>query len=289
MFLHSLKFMSLICLASSALAQPLTIIASITPLGLMARSVAGDLAKIDILLDKGQSPHDFVMAMSDRRQLSEADLILWVGPKMEPYLQSLVLEAEKSIAMESLTSHQTQNLSLNSEHTVETASDHYHHGQEGHLWLNPSIGASMVEAIGNYLAAADPENAMIYQQRASRLSEELMSLPAATAKVTERKYVVAHDAYEGFVEAFGYPAPLVASASPELGPSVRSLWTIGEQLQPDDCLLADKTHKRKWMHGFAQKHRLRLVEVDIMGAGETIDSYPQLLRNLQTIFDSCLN
>lgn len=288
MFLKLLKFLLLMSVTGTAMGQPLNIVATINPLGLMAKSIAGDLATVDVMLQGGQSPHDYVMSMSDRKQINRADLILWVGPTLEPYMESLA--AEKAVAMEHVVSSAEEETKVGHQHEAIGSHESGHHHEDGHLWLNPDAGASMMLSIAQYLAEVDPVHGAIYFERARQVNQELSELKAWPKGVpADRQYIVAHDAYGGFIEALGYPLPLVASGGAELGPSVRSLWQLGEQVQAGECLLVDVNHKRKWITGFAEKHRLRLVEVDIMGVGDAIVTYPQLLQQLQMKIDSCLN
>ena len=52
----------------------------------LVQQVMGDLGQPDLLLDKGADPHHFQLRPDQARALSRADLLIWVGPEMTPWL-----------------------------------------------------------------------------------------------------------------------------------------------------------------------------------------------------------
>lgn len=271
----------LLLLSPPVLAQPIQVVASMQPLALMLRSVAVEGVEVQVLLDAGQSPHDFSLKMSDRRKLAAADLVVWVGPEMEPYLAKLVTGGN-ALALESMQ----ESGSGPSGH--KAAHQHHDHGDDKHLWLDPHRGAAMLVALGDALAQLLPERAAELRTRAAATSQAVKALlerpPSGAAT---RRYAVAHDAYSQFVEAFGFPAPVVIADSPELAPGVRTLMQAGARLQHGDCLLVDLNHRRKWVQKFASDHQLKLIEVDIMGVDQQVTNYVDLLSGLLTVFEHC--
>ena len=62
-------------------------VASIAPLHSLAAAVMGDLGQpLQIVRGYG-SPHAYQMRPSDAANLRDADLVLWIGPSLETFLQ----------------------------------------------------------------------------------------------------------------------------------------------------------------------------------------------------------
>lgn len=78
--------------AAPALAddKPLSIVASVTPAHSLAAMVAGDRAKVTLLVPAEISPHDFAMKPSSARALSESDLVVRIGAGLDEFLDSSI-------------------------------------------------------------------------------------------------------------------------------------------------------------------------------------------------------
>ncbi|NIB39534.1 zinc ABC transporter solute-binding protein [Pseudomaricurvus alkylphenolicus] len=256
-------------------------ISSVQPLALLLDLVTEGKVESRVLLGEGQTPHDFAFSVSDRRQLAQSDLLLWVGPSLEPYLQELAVNT-RQVSMEGVLSLPDQG-----RHSSDHAHDNHH---EQHLWLNGTHAIPVLYAISLQLSELDPQNREFYRTNAQREAEALLRLLPPPSSVTSietsrRAYAVDHQAYGHFLEYVDLPAPIVLSHSPEIAPGARSLWRAGQQLENGDCLLIVKGHKRKWMTSFANREQLQMREVDLLGVGVT--SYKLLLINLYDEFRSC--
>ncbi len=72
--------------ASASHAEPLKIVTDILPVGSLVQSIAGDTAEITTLLQPGDNPHSFALRPSDARAITEADLVIWTGEALSPFL-----------------------------------------------------------------------------------------------------------------------------------------------------------------------------------------------------------
>ena len=67
------------------------VVASIKPVHSLVASVMAGVSTPELIIEGSGSPHTYALKPSQARQLQDADLIFWVGNKIEPFL-------EKSIA-----------------------------------------------------------------------------------------------------------------------------------------------------------------------------------------------
>lgn len=72
--------------AGAAYAEPPRVLTDIAPVQAIARAVMGDVASPDLLLPLNASPHHYAMKPSDAAKVSNADVVIWVGPKLSPWL-----------------------------------------------------------------------------------------------------------------------------------------------------------------------------------------------------------
>ncbi len=303
MIVHITRVVLFLMVACTATAQPLKIIASIYPVQLIAQEVVGDRHALEVLLSAGQSPHDFAFKVSERRKLADADLLLWVGPELEPYLASIAAN-KSSLAMVSALSPDPSVTELDSdnplegESSVESHGDFSHghdHHRDQHLWLSIEDTRQFTMAIAQRLAQLDPEGGDIYRDNARAFVAQLALLHEVYQKLTgtqsdsrqPRPYAVAHRAYGHFLESFPFPEPVVLTNSPELSPGARSLWQIGNKLDSDSCLLVEGRNPQRWLTSFAERNQLRLVSIDIMGDLSGVNTYIELVTTMLEVFSDC--
>lgn len=68
---------------------PPTILVSIEPIALIVKDLVGESAHVQTLLSAGASPHHFQLKVSDRKNLLQADMLIWVGEDMERFLEKV--------------------------------------------------------------------------------------------------------------------------------------------------------------------------------------------------------
>lgn len=283
--------------AEKAKPATINIFASIEPLALMARSVGGNRVSVSTLLEAGVTPHDFSYRVSQRRQLAEADLVLWVGADLEPYLQGPLSNSnaqQHSLAMESLVNLQ------NTEHpdTDVEERDHPHKdvslvgdthpSHDPHLWLSRQAGQAMLLALAAKLSELDPAHGHVYLHNAEVERQRLQALKVANVGEPAKAYATSHSAFEYMLEEFHLPEPLVLSPSPEVAPSAKRLWQLRQTLTPDDCLLVSWPKPLDWQQKLADKNGYRLEVIDVMGYSEEVTTYFGLFETLLAQLHTCL-
>lgn len=242
--------------AQTALAAP-KVVSSIMPVNALVGAVMEGLAVPQTLLPPGATPHAHALKPSDARMLAEADVIFWIGPELETFLEgpleTLAANARKVALI------QSRGMLLFEVRTLETfeaQSEHQHdhkhdHGSEehrheshghdyaegsidGHIWLDPANAQIMLRAIAETLIEADPANADRYRRNA----EAAMAFTADTwARVDERlkpvrslRLVTYHDAFQCFEAAFGLTNVGVVAINPEAPPGARATKRLRERI-----------------------------------------------------------
>ncbi|THD83434.1 zinc ABC transporter substrate-binding protein [Aliigemmobacter aestuarii] len=84
-----MRYIISLFLASTALpamADAPRVVTDIPPVQSLVAQVMGDLGEPAVLLEKGANAHSFQMRPSQAAELAEADLVVWIGPQLTPWL-----------------------------------------------------------------------------------------------------------------------------------------------------------------------------------------------------------
>lgn len=79
--------LSLLLPSGAAAEGPPRIVTDIAPVQSLASMVTGDLASVEALVSAGADPHDTALRPSAARALQGADLVIWIGPDLAPWLE----------------------------------------------------------------------------------------------------------------------------------------------------------------------------------------------------------
>lgn len=234
----------------AAQAEPLRIVASIKPITLLATEVAPPDAIIHTLIPASASPHTYQMKPSDRRALAKADVILWVGPSLETFLQRLLNGRDMSDRAHALAPQQKKHHS--------EGHDHHHdygdgHEEDPHLWVSPDQGHHLAERIAGILSNQSLEQAHLIRQRLSAFEKRLEATRTALrdqlSALQSHTLFIYHPAFQHFADHFGLKVGGTLTRSPEQRPGARHLSDVQEKLASADqpCLLSEvQFNDRHW-------------------------------------------
>ncbi|MGV8577623.1 zinc ABC transporter substrate-binding protein ZnuA, partial [Pseudomonas aeruginosa] len=173
----------------------------------------------EVLLPDGASPHDFALRPSDIQRLRSADLVLWVGPDMEAFLNKALvpISATRKLAISELSA--VKPLLMKGEedddhdHAGEAHNhaddDHgHHHGEYNmHVWLSPEIAKVTAIAIHDRLLELMPQNKdkldANLRQFENLLTQTDKNVGNMLTPVQGKGYFVFHDAYGYFEKHYG--------------------------------------------------------------------------------------
>lgn len=277
--------------AKAATGKP-QVLASIKPLALIAREVAGDLAQVDTLLPVTASAHDYPLKMSDHRGLRDADLVLWVGEELESFLARPLA---KLPAHKVMTSYQLEGLfwpePTDHDH-VHTSHDHDHGIRDPHIWLDPRNAAIIARALAHRLGQLEPAAATQFMRNAERFSLSVAALDdrlmAQLSPVKHLGFAVYHEGYSHFVGHYGLHQLAYVTLVPERRPGARHLQELRTVLAKEGvCLFLEPYHNTRTLEDMARTLDLRLGLLDAIGTGE-VSSYQLLMENLGQSFLTCL-
>ena len=163
------------------------VLASIGPVAMIAREVAGSDLEVRQLIRNGD-PHHYAPRVNDRVAMESAQLVIWLGPEMESVLarQMSLLPAEQQLGLLGAGGYELEG---------SDASD-------PHLWLRPRNAAVMAAHIATRLAAMNPAQAEDFRRRARDFSRAMANLQKVQNRALwayrDVPIVSTHEAYSQF-------------------------------------------------------------------------------------------
>jgi zinc transport system substrate-binding protein len=287
-----------------------TVVASIAPYADLIGQVAGDRAKVLVMLPAGASPHTYEPTPRAAAALAGADLVVMNG-SVDEWLHDLVGATNSNVtvveAMEVLepllaarsggrgTAGEGEHHETGEEHGAQQreqeAGGHGHEGDNPHVWLDPTLVLELIEPLAEALATMDPDNAEHYRRNARELRSDLLQLDRELAEtlapVAGAPFIPFHDAWPYFADRYGLDLVLEIEPFPGREPSPRYLAeavsTIRASGAPaifSEVGLGDRPGRV-----LAAEAGVELYLLDPLGGGD--ESYQDLLRrNAATILEA---
>lgn len=118
--------------ALPAYAEAPSVVTDIPPVHSLAAQVMDGIGAPQLILPPGASPHGYAMRPSEAQALSEADLVIWIGPELTPWLDRAVDSLAGDVpSLRLLEAPGTRQLEFREGATFE-AHDHGDHGNDDH-------------------------------------------------------------------------------------------------------------------------------------------------------------
>ncbi|MFS2014646.1 zinc ABC transporter substrate-binding protein ZnuA [Azospirillum sp. CT11-132] len=295
-----------------AWAEAPKVVVSIKPIHSLVASVMHGVGEPTLLVRGGASPHSYTMKPSDAKALSAADLVVWVGPELEGFLEKpLQANAPKAtrltlMDLKSLTLLQAREGGAwephDHGHEQHDHKDHAHGDHEdheelnSHIWLDPANARAIVTATADALAAKDPADAEAFRTNADRTLQALDALDAelktTLAPLKDKPFVVFHDAYQYFEAHYDLSAVGSITVSPDRRPSAKRLSAIRAKIAGLNaaCVFSEPQFEPTLVRTVVEGTRAKTGVLDPEGAdlpeGEAL--YPTLMRNLAASLRGCL-
>ena len=299
-----------ICLAEAETNTKLDVIVSIKPIHSLVSGIMQDIGKPYLLIDGANSPHTFTLKPSHAARLKNADIIFWMGEKLEPTLQKPIrIIAATAISFNLLnlreinkfpfrrqTHFATKLPSLKTAPILQNQQNYIEGTVDSHIWLDPINAIILVKKITQVLSEADPRNARSYQARSVSLEKKLLALTQRVnknlANVKNAQLLFFHDAYQYFEKRFRLVNASVMFVSPEAIPSAARVRKIRKVIleKGTNCVFVEPQFPSKLVSMLIAKTNIKLGQVDPLGSNITLgpNQYFLLLDKLSNNISNCI-
>ncbi len=214
-----LRSLTAVCFATflttSALADAPRVVATLKPIHSIVANIMKGVGEPALLMSAEVDPHTYTLKPSEAKLLQDAQLIFWVGPKMEEFLtgpleaigsaSNAVALMEEGDGYEDHGQHKDEHdhakhADHDDDHKEDDHAGHKHdddhkhddhkeeahdHDKDGHdehaeedahIWLDPVGMKESVSDIASSLVKADPANKTAYETNAKQLLSRIKEL-----------------------------------------------------------------------------------------------------------------
>lgn len=196
-----------------------SVMTSFYPLYEIAREVGGENLVVRNLVPAGAEPHDYEPSPKDIAALQSTDLLVVNGLQLEPWLEKLAPELQRSGVRVLNQSAQVRGIVAN----------------DPHIWLDPVLYSQEAEFFQKAVADIDPSNAEKYLQRAKIFQDKLSQLDQdfrnGLRDCAMKDFVTNHAAFGYLAKRYGLNMISVAGFSPESEPSPKVLVDLTDLLR----------------------------------------------------------
>lgn len=262
------------------------VVVTIQPLNALVAGVMKGVGVPKLLLDPHESAHHFSLTPTEAQAISEANLFVWIGPRMETVLENSVKTlATKGRILTVMDIHEVILLDLEN-------------GQKDpHLWLDPNNAKIIVRNVSEMLSGMDPDHAGVYAENAANILAQLDKLNdkllVDLTPIKNKPYLVYHDAFQYFEKAFGLTRsiPLVKDTEHTIRASQRSLIETKVQEHKITCVFGEPNHGEKMVESLAEQLGLHIAFLDpIASQDESSPERPyfDMMEQLASSLIACL-
>ena len=258
-------------MSSTALADVPNVAVDIAPVHSLVARVMQDVGAPDLIIRSGASPHDYRLRPSEAKALQDANLVIWMGKELTPWMEDAVktlsteaailtllekdettlLEFRESVLFEEhdhddhsdkdhaeTEDHDDHDNHSDKDHAETEDQDHDEHAHgahDPHAWLSPKNAKIWLNLIAAQLSTADPDNASTYFVNAAAAVTEIDTLMADVSTMLDpirgNSFIVFHDAYQYFETVFEFPASGAISLGDATDPSPARIARVQDRIQ----------------------------------------------------------
>ncbi len=220
------------------------IVAAVFPAYDFARSAAGELADVTLLLPPGAESHSYEPTPADILRVQRCDLFIYLGGESDAWVDTILSAIEprgdvlRMMDCVDLLEEETVE-GMQGGHDHDHEEDHDHLGEvlsmDEHVWTAPRNAAAVTRIIGQRLALLDPENGEAYAAGAEAYAQELEEL--------DRDFTAFFDTLPDRTIVFGDRFPLLYFAEAYDLDYYAAFPGCGAQTEPSAATVAFLTKK----------------------------------------------
>jgi zinc transport system substrate-binding protein len=200
----------------------INIYASFYPIYFLASEIVGDKGTVISMVPAGAEPHDWEPSPKMVIELSKADMLIYNGVGMEPWIDKIMPNIDRnktkivdaSVGIELLKSAEHEE-----EEEEENGESHEHGIYDPHIWVSPIRALQQAQTIYEALVKIDPANTKYYGENINQLNLKLTKLDKdirdATKSFKSNVIVVSHEAFGYFANDYWLEQIAITGINPQ--------------------------------------------------------------------------
>jgi len=216
-------------------AEKITILTSFYPYHEFTKNVAGDFANVKQFMPNGVEAHDWEPRAQEIQSLNDADVFVYNGLGMEPYVENIIDSGEFDNVLFVKASEGIELLKFEDDHDEHAKEDdhddhdeHEEGGHDGHdhdyefdphIWLDPILVKQQVNVIRDGLIQVDPDNKEHYEENARIYNDKMdaldMKIGSALSSCQKDTIVPYHNAFTYLGERYDIHIMALGGMAPD--------------------------------------------------------------------------
>ena len=309
---YSIIIFLLVCFSETNADSNLNVVVSIKPFHSLVSGVMLGVARPELLLKGNFSPHTYSLKPSDAKKLQYADFVFWGGEALEGFLAKPISSLSKNAEVVSILEiNGLKLISFRAESNIGKSEnfESYSHNLpknqgaelkaavDPHIWLDPENAKVITQETVQILSDFDPENAQKFQKNGEkiivRLNELDQQLSSEMSEISDRTYLVLHDAYQYFESRYQLKSAGSITLQMEHFLSVSRLKKVQKMIKTSKvrCIFTEPQYSQKLVNTLIKDTSVKKGILDPIGADilPGPELYFDLLKNLSISLKSCLN
>ncbi|MBE6067010.1 MAG: ABC transporter substrate-binding protein [Clostridium lundense] len=207
--------------------EKIKIAVTFNPLKEFAEAVGGDKVQVQTIIPNGSEPHDFDPRAKDLINIENADIFVYNGLNMEPWVDKVISNLQNKDLVKVESSKNVKAIEVE-EHDSEE--DQEHGDYDPHTWLGLTSAKVQAKNITDALVKIDEKNKDFYERNYKQFEGELDKLlneyqPKFQA-LKNKNFVTGHAAFAYFCRDFGLKQNSVEGVFAEGEPTPKKLKTL---------------------------------------------------------------
>ncbi len=285
-FLRGVAWLGCLVSALALAAAPPRVMVSTKPIHSLVAGLLEGVAEPELIPTEG-APGSLRLTPELREHLSAADLILWVGPELEPALAEVL--REPALAPRALELLDQPALKVLPARKLEGGRDPY-------LWLDTRNMLILLDELTALLSRMDPARAHRYrdnrQQVLAQIAQVDRELEFGYKEVSAVPVLLYHDTQQYFEQAYAMKVAGIAASPPGTEPTAASLLGLRSLLRQaaTPCLFTEAAFEEPHLTLLTEGTGARVVELDSLGVGLApgVGLYAELMRAHYRAIRDCL-
>lgn len=233
--------------------EKIIVVTTLFPIYDFAKNIGQDKVEVVLLVPPGVEAHAYEPKPSDITKINEADIFVYTGEFMEPWVHDVVQGVSKNVKVvdASVGVELMEEKAGENEHDDEgegdykevgyrdDKNDYRYGGADPHIWLDFENAKIMANNIANALKVVDWQNAEFYEANLKSYYAELMKLDQSYKEVLsscETKTIIygGHYAFGYLAKRYGLNYVAVQGFSPDSEPTAKDLAALVEQIKKNN-------------------------------------------------------
>ncbi|KGK82170.1 metal ABC transporter substrate-binding protein [Clostridium sp. HMP27] len=270
--------------------EKIKIAVTFNPLKEFAEAVGGDKVQVETIIPNGSEPHDFDPRAKDLINIENADIFVYNGLNMEPWVDKVISNLQNKDLVKVESSKNVKAIEVE-EH--ESEEDQEHGDYDPHTWLGLTSAKVQAKNITDALIKIDEKNKDFYEKNYKQFEGELDKLlneyqPKFQA-LKNKNFVTGHAAFAYFCRDFGLKQNSVEGVFAEGEPTPKKLKTLTDYCKENKVktIFVEEMVSPKVSETLAKEVGADIKTIYTVESSEDNKSYIQSMEsNIKEVYES---